>query len=351
MGTYEERWKNLESLDEGGQAQIFLVTDDTGEFPERLVLKRNKNPKRELRFRHEVQALLDLDHQGIIKIIDSDHEDERPWYVQEYYSGGNLQEYYLENPYTSFEQSFEYFIQICEALKYSHEQNIYHRDIKPANIFLTENKKKIVIGDFGLCWLPVGNIRATETTEAVGSFRYIAPEYLNGRVEEPTASGDIYSLGKVLYFMFSGGRMFAREEYRDEAWNIVQTLGKPEPNNPDFLYLEHVNLLLDRMIQVNPDERANIDNILSQAKISKRLVVEKFNLINGAKYAPCKYCGQGYYQIEEMNAGDFAGLFGFHTSAISPRTAEFRAMSCDQCGNVQIFRVYGLEKDWITPDE
>ena len=75
--------------------------------------------------------------------------------------------------------------------------------------------KEVALCDFGLCWLSVEGQRATETTEAVGSYHYIPPEYQDGRVEIPTASGDIYSLGKVLYFLFGGGRSFAREGYRD----------------------------------------------------------------------------------------------------------------------------------------
>ena len=83
---------------------------------------------------------------------------------------------------------------------------------------------------------------------------------------------------------------------------------------------------------------------LKKQKCAKRLVVEKFNLIDGERYAPCKYCGQGYYQIEEKSSGQLSGLLGLQVSAVSPRTKEFKAMSCDHCGHTQIFRVYG--NDW-----
>ena len=52
-----------------------------------------------------------------------------------------------------------------------------------------------------------------------------------------------------------------------DAWNKVQTLGKPTPTNPDYLYLEHVNLLLDMMIREIPEDRGSIEEIFEKAKM------------------------------------------------------------------------------------
>lgn len=206
--VYGDRWEIIESLPGGGQADIFLVRDRTGEENAPLVLKRNKNPRRELRFRNEVESIQKLDHRNIIRLIDFDTKDEKPWYVQEYYPDGDLKAYVGKAIELSWKTAFDIFYQICEALAYCHNKGVFHRDLKPANVFLDQKRERVVVGDFGLAWIPKESDRATTTTEAVGSPHYMAPEYRNGRVDEPTSKGDVYSLGKVLYFLLSGGLSF-----------------------------------------------------------------------------------------------------------------------------------------------
>ena len=42
------------------------------------------------------------------------------------------------------------FMQLMNALKHIHSNNLVHRDIKPDNIFVNTKTKKLLIGDFGL---------------------------------------------------------------------------------------------------------------------------------------------------------------------------------------------------------
>jgi hypothetical protein len=84
------------------------------------------------------------------------------------------------------------------------------------------------------------------TNEPGGSVNYIAPEMESGRqLGLPCPETDGYSLGKVLYWLLSGGEIFAREYHRSRALTII--LGEQR--------FEHVHLLLDAVIVEKPADR------------------------------------------------------------------------------------------------
>ena len=123
---------------------------------------------------------------------------------------------------------------------YAHKNNIIHRDLKPENIFLNKHLSPIV-GDFGICFFSEDNKRFTITEEAVGPYFYMAPELENGRVEDITPSSDVYSLGKILYWLISNGKIFSREVHREEEYN----LSKLFKDLPEF---HLINEYIDKMV-------------------------------------------------------------------------------------------------------
>ena len=87
---YGDRWKVVESLPEGGQAHLYLVTDIRGQGETLYVLKRLKNIKRIDRFKREIEAVRNLSHENIVRLIDFDLGAEKPYLITEYCSGGGL---------------------------------------------------------------------------------------------------------------------------------------------------------------------------------------------------------------------------------------------------------------------
>ena len=81
---FGERWKVEDPLDEGGQSHTFIVQDLKGLPDTRYVLKRLKNVRRLDRFRREIEALRNLEHENIVRLVDFDLNDERPYLVTEY---------------------------------------------------------------------------------------------------------------------------------------------------------------------------------------------------------------------------------------------------------------------------
>jgi len=110
--------------------------------------------------------------------------------------------------------------QIAEALDLVHKKGIIHRDVKPENILFKGDGTDCLLADFGIC-LVMGQERGTNTGEVVGPRHFIAPEIEGGGViEDVDASVDIYSLGKIIYYIFSGGKTFPRERMRENEYDI-----------------------------------------------------------------------------------------------------------------------------------
>jgi serine/threonine protein kinase len=337
--TFGNRWELKSSLSEGGQAWIYLVRDVTSGLDTQYVLKRLKNIKRLGRFRAEIESLTHLDHPGIVRLIDFNVEEDSPWFVQEHCKGGDLEQYINKKGPLDTDTALGMFIEIASALEYAHGQNQIHRDIKPANIFLREKGDNAVLGDFGLVWKDDTGIRFTLTEEAVGSVHYIAPEVRDGKVDHPTWQCDIYSLGKVLYYMLSGGRVFDREVHRESRFDLVNIL--------DDIRLEHVNNLLDHMITYDPEKRMPAKEVKREAIQAKRLIQGSYAPITGIFTSRCRFCGIGFYKPIINSDDEYISFFGFLPTAISHAIKKgWRVLTCDKCGHMEFFTMNNFPNPW-----
>lgn len=90
----------------------------------------------------EVEVLSKLKHNNIVRYKESFEENKYFNIVMEYCENGDLhkkiKEKRLKNECFHEHEILDYFIQICLALEYIHDQRILHRDLKSKNIFLTK---------------------------------------------------------------------------------------------------------------------------------------------------------------------------------------------------------------------
>jgi len=329
----------VKALGEGGQAHTFLVTDLKGGGDTQYVLKRLKNTERLDRFKREIEAVRNLSHPNIVRLIDFDTSSDRPYLVTEYCAGGSLatvEPFWKDSPSIAF----SLFLDVCEALKHAHANGVVHRDVKPGNVFLDGLRRHAILGDFGLCYVDTGT-RFTLTDEAVGPRLFIAPELEDGRADAVSNKTDVYSLGKLLYWLLSSGEVFSREKHRDPRWDLKR---KTEETLLGWrnIYMEHANRLLDLMITPDPEERRGVENIAILAKRTEVLIRKEFNPISRSIHQPCLYCGQGVYKLRISNSTDVHN-FGFQAIGGS----DWRIFTCGVCGHVQLFRIEGVEhRDW-----
>jgi serine/threonine protein kinase len=242
---YGGRWKTVGGLGEGGQGHVFRAVDTTGQLPGEFALKRVRNPERHDRFRNEIEATKRLSHPNIIRLIDHSALSETSFAPEEQFlvmpiaEGGDLSDRDRLTLYTgSVQPVLQVAEQIARALEVAHAAGVVHRDIKPGNILFTGKGHNICVSDFGICLIR-GADRSTETGEVVGPRGFMAPELEEGGCLEVTPAADIYSLGQLIFYSYSGGRVVHRRPVHDEQYDALFANGDRA---------QHLRLLLDQMI-------------------------------------------------------------------------------------------------------
>ncbi len=340
MPDFGPNWKYVRDLAEGGQAHTFLVVSTTDPTETQYVLKRLKNLERRERFGREVRACMALNHPNILRINAYGEAKGKPFLVSEYCSGGSLSD--QKKPLGGPLEILSMFKTICEGVMFAHTNNIVHRDIKPDNIFLRSDGTP-VLGDFGICYIDEDGACLTATEEVVGSRWYCAPELQNGRVDNMTSptAADVYSLGKVLYWMMSNGRIFSREEHRTDAF----LLGKNRFGSPEY---ELVHQLLDKMIVADPHKRWNVHRVYYEVERMIRVVSMGGHAIALNAKQWCSFCASGNYRVvvDGVTSGnplkareEAQNQFGLAAAAAgAARNPMWLIMVCENCGHVQLFR-------------
>ncbi len=242
---------------------MFKVLDTTGEFVGSHALKRVSNPNRHDRFKAEVESLRRLNHPNIIPVIqhsmlreDPSEDVQDQWIVMPFAWGGDLAKRrarYKDNPTGVINVA----IKLAEALRAAHAAQVIHRDVKPENILFVsdDDEDGIWLADFGIAHLQ-DMPRHTAHGEIVGPAHFIAPELESRGQHEVPPAADVYSLGKVIYYMLSGGVVLRREWlHKDEYGQLFD--GKGEQ------YLEFYQLL-SAMICERDNRFADMTSVLEK---------------------------------------------------------------------------------------
>ena len=156
------------------------------------------------KFLKEAKHIAKLDHPNIIRIIDVFDENSTSYYVMEYIEGGSLSNK-LGTTGLSMSDATRYILQVAEALKYIHKQNIAHLDIKPSNIMLNGNDE-IVLIDFGVSKQYDFSTGGQTSVSPVGCSSGYAPleQYDPNGVKDFSPQTDIYSLGATYFKLLTG---------------------------------------------------------------------------------------------------------------------------------------------------
>src|SRR5438093_1362733 len=177
------------------------------------------------RFRREADAAASLDHPNILPIYEvSESEDGLPFFSMKFAASGSLLDAApgLRN---DPRRIVALMAKVTRAVQYAHSHGILHRDLKPGNILL-DGCGEPLVSDFGLAkWLDTSS-DLTRTLTIFGTPGYIAPEQAQGPAKNVTPAADIYSIGAVLFDLFTGKTPFVGEH---ALAVIKQASEKPAP--------------------------------------------------------------------------------------------------------------------------
>ncbi len=176
------------------------------------------------RFELEAKAAASLDHENIVRIIDSGTERDNYFIVMEYIDGVTLKDILEKHGPLSDEITMLLAREICMGLDHAHQRGIIHRDIKPANIMITfEGQVKIT--DFGLAKLCQSHLQQTMADTLLGTPLYMSPEQAFG--EGIDGRSDLFSLGTVCYELMTGAQPFLGANYAVVIQNIIKCAAPP----------------------------------------------------------------------------------------------------------------------------
>jgi hypothetical protein len=192
-----------------GEVRLGIDKKTNKQVAIKIVEKSKRDLKEINAVRREAEILIKCKHPNIIKYIDLFESKDRIYLILEYYAGGNLKSYLVnQDDLLSDHQVKKIFLQICKGLQHLSNLFVIHRDIKPENIMLTKSEDpQFKIIDFGLS-VVVGP--GNKIIQNCGTKAYSAPEVIHEVAYNREV--DVWSLGILLYYIISGTLPFGNNE-------------------------------------------------------------------------------------------------------------------------------------------
>ncbi|NDJ54228.1 MAG: protein kinase [Chloroflexi bacterium] len=245
------RYRVEQAIGAGGMGTVYAGVDQHTD--QRVAIKQlhgdRTQPEMIERFRREGEALRDLNHPNIVKLLDTVDEPDAHYIIMEYVSGGDLKALLTTEP-LELERALNMAIDLADALTRAHRLDIVHRDLKPANVLIA-NDGTLRLTDFGVAHLAARE-RVTGTDAVIGTIDYLAPETLSGSGVD--ARSDIWAFGLMLFEMIAGTHPFRRDATGSTMLAIVNApLPDLEAMRPD-IPVDLIDLIY-RMLERDPNAR------------------------------------------------------------------------------------------------
>jgi len=228
------RFRIVSLLGRGGMGEVYRAEDlKLGQAVALKFLPGPIDQAKLKRFYGEVRLGRQVAHPNVCRIYDVIEAEGRHFLVMEYVDGEDLASLLRRIGRLPQDKGLEIARGLCAGLAAAHVKGILHRDLKPANVMI-DGRGQARITDFGLAALA----GETPKDERAGTPAYMAPEQLRG--DEVSVRTDLYSLGLVLYEVFTGRRAWDAGSLAE----LVKRRSDSSPTSPSSLVPD-----LDRAVE------------------------------------------------------------------------------------------------------
>ncbi|EKM61246.1 uncharacterized protein PHACADRAFT_83951 [Phanerochaete carnosa HHB-10118-sp] len=257
------RWVRGELIGKGTYGKVYLALNaTTGEMiaVKQVEIPRTASDKNDSRqvsvveaLKLESETLKDLDHPNIVQYLGF---EETPTFLSiflEYVPGGSIASCLRKHGKFDEDVTKSFTGQILSGLEYLHSKGILHRDMKADNI-LVETSGICKISDFGIAKRTDDIENAGAYTSMQGTVFWMAPEVIDANKKGYNSKIDIWSVGCVVFEMWTGQRPWSGKEAMAVLLQLYQTKqGPPVPK--DIALSSLADDFRKKCFAMNPDER------------------------------------------------------------------------------------------------
>jgi len=209
IGRSIGKYRILERIGRGGMGTVYRAIDESlqREVAIKVLNAEVTEPEALRRFRAEAITLARLQHPTIATLFELTEDDGDLLMVMEFVRGETLQKLAERMGKVPPDFAAQLCSQALDGLWHAHRAGIVHRDLKPGNLMVTGDGI-VKVMDFGIARI-AGSEHLTSDGFTMGTPAYMAPEQVRG--DEVDARSDIYSMGVVLYRLWTGQLPFSGE--------------------------------------------------------------------------------------------------------------------------------------------
>lgn len=255
------RYRIVSLVGKGGMGEVYRADDlKLGHTVALKFLPDNlgSDPQRLEYFHTEVRLTRQISHPNVCRVYDIGEVDGQQFLSMEYVDGEDLKFLLRRIGRLPRDKGVDIARQLCAGLAAAHGKGVLHRDLKPANIML-DGRGQVRITDFGLAKLEEED---GKDGEVAGTPAYMAPEQLARG--ETTTQSDLYSLGLIMYELFTGEAAYQGRTYRE----LLKSREESLPSHPSAL-IDDMDPVVERVIlrclERQPHERPNSAHAIAAA--------------------------------------------------------------------------------------
>jgi serine/threonine-protein kinase len=247
-----DRYRIVGLLGKGGMGEVYRADDLKLSQPVALKFLPDhllSDGAALARFHREVRVARQVSHKNVCRVYDIGEVDGRHFLSMEYIKGEELSSLLRRIGRLPVDKASQLARQMCAGLAAAHDAGVLHRDLKPSNVMIDGDGNARIL-DFGLAGL-TDEFADDELT--AGTPAYMAPEQLEGK--DCTVASDVYSLGLVLYELFTAKRAFTATTLGEliKLRRSDATPTTPTSIIPDLDPL--IERVIERCLQRNPADR------------------------------------------------------------------------------------------------